>query len=174
MFSQADFTLPFMFSIFSRSIPRKTVVQSVRYFAQKPPSQPGLPKKKVKSAVESNAEPNQETKSRLESETSTSRTEEPLVNQELEGTTPKSGVPTLDFSPPEFEKEFQRTGARSSKDSLSTNERKRRFMSRVSLALLALAFGASTVYMGREWEEDELKAKKMVRVTLLQASPCIS
>ncbi|KAF8901871.1 HAD-like domain-containing protein [Gymnopilus junonius] len=34
-------------------------------------------------------------------------------------------------------------------------------MSRISLALLALAFGAGTVYMGREWEEDELKAKKL-------------
>ncbi|KDR69858.1 hypothetical protein GALMADRAFT_77092 [Galerina marginata CBS 339.88] len=72
-----------------------------------------------------------------------------------------SGVPTLDFSPPELEKEFQRTGAKSSKGSLSTNERKRRFMGRVSLAVLALAFGASTVYMGRDWEEDELKVKKM-------------
>lgn len=35
-------------------------------------------------------------------------------------------------------------------------------MGRVSLAVLALGFGLNAVYMGREWGEDELKAKKMV------------
>jgi len=40
-------------------------------------------------------------------------------------------------------------------------------MSRVSLALLALAFGAQTVYMGREWDDQELKDKKMVGSSVL-------
>lgn len=72
-------------------------------------------------------------------------------------------VPSLDFSPGEEEAKQARTGARSSKDSLSSIERRRRFMGRVSLAMLLAGAGVATWYMGREWEEDELKAKKLVR-----------
>ncbi|KIK07744.1 hypothetical protein K443DRAFT_673009 [Laccaria amethystina LaAM-08-1] len=71
-----------------------------------------------------------------------------------------ASLPSLDVSPEEPGGP-QRTGAKSSKGSLSSSERKRRFMGRVSLAVLALGFGLNAVYMGREWEEDELKAKKM-------------
>jgi import inner membrane translocase subunit TIM50 len=35
-------------------------------------------------------------------------------------------------------------------------------MGRAALTLLGVALGANTIYMGREWDEDELKAKKMV------------
>ena len=73
-----------------------------------------------------------------------------------------SSVPTLDFSPPEPSEEAQRTGAMSSKEYKTVRERTRRSRTRISLALLLLAFGANAVYMGREWEEEELKVKKMV------------
>ena len=142
-----------MFSILSRSIPRRTLVQSVRYVSHKP----SVPhKKKVKSKPTETPPPPPET--------------EPTPNAEPspapEPTSPLTGVPTLDFSPPEFQKESQTTGAKSSKGSLSSSERKRRFMGRVSLTLLALAFAGQTVYLGREWEEDELNAKKLVRVVM--------
>ncbi|KZT21120.1 HAD-like protein [Neolentinus lepideus HHB14362 ss-1] len=59
----------------------------------------------------------------------------------------------------------ERTGARSSKDSLSSIERKRRVLGRVSLVILLLATIAEGVYMGREWEAEELKEKKMTPET---------
>ncbi|KAJ7180504.1 HAD-like domain-containing protein [Mycena filopes] len=70
---------------------------------------------------------------------------------------PKSNVPSLDFSP-EIE---QPTGAKSSKDSLSSVEKRRKRIGRVSLAVLVLGFGINAMYMGREWDEAELKAKKL-------------
>ncbi|KAJ6621310.1 HAD-like domain-containing protein [Mycena sp. CBHHK59/15] len=74
---------------------------------------------------------------------------------------PKSNVPSLDFSP-DVE---QTTGAKSSKDSLSSVEKKRRAMGRVSLAVLVLGFGINAAYLGREWDESELKAKKLTLET---------
>ena len=47
------------------------------------------------------------------------------------------------------------TGARSSKESLSTIERRRRFLGRLSLTLLGLGLVGAWVYMGREWEQGE-------------------
>ena len=38
-------------------------------------------------------------------------------------------------------------------------------MGRAMMTGLAVAFGAYTVYLGRDWDEDELKAKKMVRLS---------
>ncbi|KAJ7767465.1 HAD-like domain-containing protein [Mycena maculata] len=70
---------------------------------------------------------------------------------------PNSNVPSLDFSP----ESEQTTGAKSSKDSLSSVEQKRRNMGRISLAVLVLGFGINAIYMGREWDETELKAKKL-------------
>ncbi|KAJ7224427.1 NIF-domain-containing protein [Mycena pura] len=70
---------------------------------------------------------------------------------------PKSNLPSLDFAP-EAE---QSTGAKSSKDSLSSVEIRRRRMGRVALAILALGTGLNIAYMGREWDETELKAKKL-------------
>ncbi|KAH7885179.1 HAD-like domain-containing protein [Phlebopus sp. FC_14] len=74
---------------------------------------------------------------------------------------PRSSVPSLDFQPAEPGPDrTERTGAKSSKDSLSSIERRRRFLSRLSLGLFAIALGVQIVYLGREWEADELAAKK--------------
>ncbi|KAH9485806.1 Mitochondrial import inner membrane translocase subunit TIM50 [Psilocybe cubensis] len=142
-----------MFSIISRSIPRRTLVQSARYYSKKPPVPPSPPKKKIKPTPQRQPE----TKA-TSAEEPTPKVSEPIPEPEQPAAI--TGVPTLDFSPPGTEQEYQRTGARSSKGSLSSSERKRRFASRVSLGLLALAFGAGAVYMGREWEPEELAAKK--------------
>ena len=122
------------------------------------------PKKKVKSKLKATPDPPppHETEATANAEPSPA----PESINPLTG-----GVPTLDFSPPEFRKESQTTGAKSSKGSLSSSERKRRFMGRVSLALLALALTGQTVYLGREWEEDELKAKKLVRAVMSDVNP---
>lgn len=74
---------------------------------------------------------------------------------------PSTSLPSLDFQPAEPEPEkTQRTGAKSSKDSLSSIERKRRFLGRLSLGVLAVALGVQVVYLGRDWETDELKERK--------------
>ncbi|KAG6332746.1 hypothetical protein ID866_6344 [Astraeus odoratus] len=75
-----------------------------------------------------------------------------------------SQLPSLDFQPREREQEperTERTGAKSSRDSLSSIERRRRFLARFSLGLLALGIGVQLVYLGREWGPDELKDKKI-------------
>jgi hypothetical protein len=47
------------------------------------------------------------------------------------------------------------TGARSSRESLSTIERKRRFLGRLGLTLLGLGLVGAWAHMGREWEQGE-------------------
>lgn len=76
-----------------------------------------------------------------------------------------SSKPTLslDIQPTEPVTDTQRTGAKSSKDSLSSIERRRRYLGRMALGAFALAFGAQVFYMGREWDENELKSKKLVQ-----------
>lgn len=76
--------------------------------------------------------------------------------------TPPSPILSLDFQPAAVETESQRTGAKSSKDSLSSIERRRRYLGRMALGVFVMAFGAQVMYMGREWEEHELKSKKLV------------
>jgi import inner membrane translocase subunit TIM50 len=66
----------------------------------------------------------------------------------------------LDFQA-EAETESKRTGAKSSKDSLSSIERRRRYLGRIALGVFVIAFGAQVTYMGREWEEHELKDKRL-------------
>lgn len=83
----------------------------------------------------------------------------PLPNKP---STSSGSILNLDFQPGEQEAESQRTGAKSSKDSLSSIERRRRYLGRIALGAFALAFGVQVTMMGREWEEHELKAKKMV------------
>jgi import inner membrane translocase subunit TIM50 len=94
-------------------------------------------------------------------ETSKMPAESTLINKPVEPK-PMSSVPTLDFSPPEPSEEAQKTGAMSSKGYKTASERTRRSRTRISLAVLFLALGAHAVYMSREWEEEELKMKKMV------------
>ncbi|KAF8161565.1 HAD-like domain-containing protein [Crassisporium funariophilum] len=133
-----------MFSILTRSIPRRTLVQS-------PPVIPSSTGGNIKHTPPTPA-PNADTPAPADT-TGTLKPEE--------AATPLSSVPTLDFSPPEPSEGPQRTGAQSSKEFVSSNERRRGLMRRVALAMLVSAFAANTVYMGREWEEEELKAKKM-------------
>ena len=136
-----------MFSVLARSIPRRTLIQSARCLSQIPPVLP--------------ASSNKQAKQPLKPETSKKPPESTSINKPVEPK-PMSGVPTLDFSPPEPSEETQKTGAMSSKGYKTASERTRRSRTRLSLAVLFLALGANAVYMGREWEEEELKMKKMV------------
>ncbi|KAI0785773.1 HAD-like domain-containing protein [Abortiporus biennis] len=123
---------------------RSFAYQSTRALASKPP-----PKAPKTSAPPPPPPPGQ-------SQTPPSSEPEPKA--------PLSSLPSLDFIPKEessSEGPQERTGARSSKDSLSSIERKRRFLSRVSIAFLLLGAGAATWHLGREWEEDELKEKRL-------------
>jgi hypothetical protein len=56
-----------------------------------------------------------------------------------------------------------RTGARSAKGSLSSIERRRRFLGRAATGVMMVAFGLFTYDLGREWSVDEVKEKKWVR-----------
>ena len=136
-----------MFSILARSIPRRALIQSVRCLSQNPPVLP--------------ASSNNQAKPPLKPETSNKPAESTPINKPVEPK-PMSSVPTLDFSPPEPSEEAQKTGAMSSKGYKTASERTRRTRTRISLAILFLALGVNAVYMGREWEEEELKMKKMV------------
>ncbi|KAH9851103.1 NIF-domain-containing protein [Lenzites betulinus] len=69
-------------------------------------------------------------------------------------------VPSLDFDPSAEESKQERTGARSSKDSLSSIERRRRFLGRLSLAVLAAGAGVAVWQMGQPFDEEELRARK--------------
>jgi len=78
-----------------------------------------------------------------------------------------SSLPSLDFNPAEHlehAERTERTGAKSSKDSLSSIERRKRYLARLSLGILAVALGAQVLYLGRDWETEELANKKMVRI----------
>lgn len=70
---------------------------------------------------------------------------------------------SLDFAPPEPGSERERTGAKSSKDSLSSIERRRRQFGRVSFGLFALGLVGGGIYLGRQWTEDELVSRRSVR-----------
>lgn len=136
-----------MFSILARSGARRSVAHSVRFMSQVPPSTTRNPGQTSSGQAKDSSEPVSEASKSSESA-------QPTLD------TQSNTIASLDFSP---EQEGpQRTGAKSSKGSLSSNEKKRRTMSRVSMVLLALGLGVHTVSMGREWEEDELKAMKTV------------
>jgi hypothetical protein len=76
---------------------------------------------------------------------------------------PSSTTLSLDFAPPEPGTERERTGAKSSKDSLSSIERRRRQLGRVSFGLFALGLVSGGIYLGRQWTEDELVSRRSVR-----------
>ncbi|KAI0348720.1 hypothetical protein OH77DRAFT_814068 [Trametes cingulata] len=69
-------------------------------------------------------------------------------------------VPSLDFDPSAEDTRKERTGAKSSKDSLSSIERRRRFLGRLSLAMLLVGAGVATWQMGQPLDEEELRARK--------------
>jgi hypothetical protein len=84
----------------------------------------------------------------------------------LEAPTPPSPTTlSLDFAPPEPSTERERTGAKSSKDSLSSIERRRRQLGRVSFGLFALGLVGGGIYLGRQWTEDELVSRRSVRAS---------
>ncbi|KAG5644307.1 hypothetical protein DXG03_008725 [Asterophora parasitica] len=122
----------------------------VRPVAQKPPAPPHS---LLKDGVASPPPP-------PEPKPAASGSQEPPVEPPA-APLPSGSVPSLDFSPPDPAEQQQRTGARSSRGTLSSAEKKRRNMGRLTLAILTVAFGVNTIHMGREWEEEELAAKKL-------------
>ncbi|KAF8516989.1 HAD-like domain-containing protein [Gautieria morchelliformis] len=73
---------------------------------------------------------------------------------------PPGGPLTLDFTP--RAEPDERTGARSSKGSLSSIERRRRFMGRLAFGIFAMGIGFGVVHLGRPWEPDELSGRQSV------------
>ncbi|TDL22925.1 HAD-like protein [Rickenella mellea] len=113
---------------------RANFILTARYLATKPPNSPPNHAKPIEPTPEPPTPP------------------EP---------TPDASSPSslsLDFSP---EEKQTRTGAKSSKQSLSSIERKRRVMGRVTLAMLGLGLLGGGFYLGRQWDEEELKERKM-------------
>ncbi|EKM53656.1 uncharacterized protein PHACADRAFT_260127 [Phanerochaete carnosa HHB-10118-sp] len=138
-------------ALFVRSAARRSLVnRSLRSFATRPPtpSQASQLKDSLSPPPQGNGA------AAGEPETVSERVivEEPAV----------SSLPSLDFAPGE-EPHRERTGAKSSKDSLSSIERKRRFWSRVSVGIVIFGTAAAAWHAGREWEEYELKEMRMKR-----------
>ena len=134
-----------MFPLLARSVSRRLVSRSVRCLSSKPPPPPPPPEQ-----IQADPEPTND------------RPSPPVL-----GSSSTSMIPSLDFAGLKPEPEMQRTGARSSKDTLSTSDRRRQMWGRAFVGLLLGGLGATTAYMGREWTEDELKQKKMVRCALV-------
>ncbi|KIY63347.1 HAD-like protein, partial [Cylindrobasidium torrendii FP15055 ss-10] len=72
----------------------------------------------------------------------------------------QANFPNLDIIPPEEEVPTGRTGARSSADSPLSVDDKRKNMRWVSFGMLTGVMGLALVYASREWDEEEMKAKK--------------
>ncbi|KAG8925296.1 mitochondrial inner membrane protein required for protein import [Tulasnella sp. 417] len=111
---------------------------------QAPPPPPGGPASSSKG------------KTPLDAAEATNATEPPPATESSAG--PTKAI-SLDFDPASDPLKGGRTGARSAKDSLSSIERRRKVMTRVTLALGVFGLAAGWVYAGREWEagEEELK-----------------
>ncbi|KAJ4471462.1 import inner membrane translocase subunit tim-50 [Lentinula aciculospora] len=136
-----------MLSVVSRSVSRRVLVQSTRCMAQKVPKSPNF--NSSSSPPTSSSTPNIDSK----------ETESPLTSEQIkEPVLTRSSVPSLDFSP--LDPTEQRTGA-SSRDSLSSADRQRRMYARIAFGLFTLGIGLNVAFMGREWEPEELEAKKM-------------
>ncbi|KAG6862293.1 hypothetical protein C0995_015990 [Termitomyces sp. Mi166 len=144
-----------MFAVVARGIPRRLVVQSVRCMAKK-----AAPLSKTTAQAASTSTPPPPSTPSPAYPTSTAPEERPAPTEPVK---PLAGgnLPSLDFSPPDTSGQQQTTGARSSKGSLSSAERQRRFVGRVALVMLTAALVVNTIHMGREWDEEELKTKKM-------------
>jgi len=139
-----------MFPVLARSLARRTIQQQC--IAHRPPPPPKFyyPSRGISNNRQTTTTAKEDP---LPTSTSEVVVEPPTLDVD------SSKTPTIDFAP---QKEFQRTGARSSKGSLSSSEQRRRFMGRVTMAFLAIGIGAHVVYMGREWTDDELKFMKTV------------
>lgn len=142
------------------SLRRNLISQSARCFASRAPPPPSTPQIKA-NRKEPIAKPKQADKPANSEET---RSEAPT------SAPPLSSLPSLDFAPGE-EPHQERTGARSSKDSLSSIERRRRLWSRVFLGVLLVGAGFQTYYMGRELDEYDLKEFRMVSLNTCLINP---
>ncbi|KAH6897955.1 import inner membrane translocase subunit tim-50 [Coprinopsis sp. MPI-PUGE-AT-0042] len=133
-----------MFGLLARSGPiaRRSAVRGARCLSQAPPPKPP-------QGDSANAQP-----TAPETGASGSSAPEPILDT--------TKAPSLDFMPsdalPEPE---QKTGARSSRDTTLSTEKTRKAYGRAMLGLMAGAFAGYAVYLGREWDEEELKAKKL-------------
>lgn len=95
---------------------------------------------------------------------SPSTSTQPSSDSKAEVIPPSSTSLSLDFSPASDQESepTHRTGARSSKDSLSSIERRRRYLGRATLIALGLGLLVEGFYLGNDWEEDELKSMRLV------------
>ncbi|KAG6899282.1 hypothetical protein C0993_011667 [Termitomyces sp. T159_Od127] len=143
-----------MFAVVARGFPRRAVAHSVRCMAK------GSPPSKASSTSAQPPPPPPASKPPPARPESTAP-QEPPASAEPVKPFAAGNLPSLDFSPPDPSEQQQTTGARSSKGSLSSAERQRRFIGRVALAMLTAGLVVNTIHMGREWDEEELKAKKM-------------
>ncbi|KAJ3482365.1 hypothetical protein NLI96_g7027 [Meripilus lineatus] len=123
---------------------RGVFLQSARRYATRPPPRPDLSNTGDSSTAPSSHD---------EQSTSPASSQPPPSSS--------SSLPSLDFVPSFEEEQTQRTGAKSSKGSLSSIERKRRFLGRVSLAVLLLGAGVQTWFLGREWDDGELRERRL-------------
>lgn len=138
-------------AFFVRSTARRSLAShSLRSFATKPPTSPSAPQ--PKDTPSPAPQGNEAAAEKLETTLEQAKVEEP----------PVSSLPSLDFAPGE-EPHRERTGAKSSKDSLSSIERKRRLWGRVSAGFVLFGAAAAAWHAGRDWEHDELKEMRMVR-----------
>ncbi|KAG6891171.1 hypothetical protein C0992_009786 [Termitomyces sp. T32_za158] len=144
-----------MFAVVARGLPRRVVAHSVRCMAKK-----SSPSSKATSTPAPPPPPPPASKPQAAEPKSTAP-EEPPATAETVKPFAAGNLPSLDFSPPDPSEKQQTTGARSSKGSLSSAERQRRFVGRVALAMLTAGLIVNTIHMGRDWDEEELKAKKM-------------
>ncbi|RXW25692.1 hypothetical protein EST38_g162 [Candolleomyces aberdarensis] len=133
----------------SRLLASQPIARNVRWASQIPPKSQASQQPAGDSAASSSSE------TRVDPESASS----PVDQNVASGSTSKA--PSLDFMPSAPQEEPKRTGAVSSKGTLSSGEKRRKVMSRVMMAILGGAFAAHTVYLGREWEEEELKAKRL-------------
>lgn len=139
-------------TLFVRAAARRSLVNnSVRSFASKPPTSPNAPQSK-KDAPSPAPQGDEAAAEKPEAPSEQVQAEGPSV----------TALPSLDFAPGE-EPHRERTGAKSSKDSLSSIERKRRFWGRVSAGIMVFGLAAGAWHAGREWEEEELREMRMVR-----------
>ncbi|GJE94720.1 HAD-like domain-containing protein [Phanerochaete sordida] len=139
-------------ALFVRAAARRSLVNSsVRSFATKPPTSPNAPQPK-RDAPSSAPQDNAAAAEQPEATSEQVKADDPSV----------SALPSLDFAPGE-EPHRERTGAKSSKDSLSSIERKRRFWGRISAGIMVFGAAAGAWHSGREWEDDELREMRMRR-----------
>ncbi|KAF5377416.1 hypothetical protein D9757_009710 [Collybiopsis confluens] len=144
---------PVMLSAVSRTVSRRAVAQSTRCMAKKSTNS----SRSSSDTPPTPPPPSAAAESTSKSAPSSSSSPEPKETTGLPDLT-RPSVLSLDFSPPDPAE--QRTGA-SSRDKLSSADHQRRAFARVAFGMLALGVGMNVAYMGREWDAEELKEKKL-------------